>query len=109
MRNFLVSDDGDFFGRDCQSKEQVNIVGLGNSGCRDVDYTDEGGVSQVDFEWMLEKIGLSFLILQIEGTLCWCSTDDCNKGHQCDCSSSTTIGISALTLLVSAFIYLEMK
>ena len=64
----------------------------------------------------------------IEGTtvtVCNCDTDNCNKDHQCDCSSnpttqgpttqatttssSTTIGISALTLLVSAFVLFEIK
>ena len=66
-------------------------------------------------------------IQEIEGTtvtVCNCDTDNCNKDHQCDCSSnpttqgpttqttrssSITIGISALALLVSAFVLFEMK
>ena len=42
-------------------------------------------------------------------TACNCQTDNCNKDNQCDCSSSTTIGISAVSLLISAFVLLEMK
>ena len=42
-------------------------------------------------------------------TVCSCTTENCNKDQECDCSSSTTIGISALALLVSAFVLFEMK
>ena len=55
-------------------------------------------------------------------TVCNCQTDNCNKDNQCDCSSnpttqgpqtttssSTTIGFSALILLISAFVSFEMK
>ena len=42
-------------------------------------------------------------------TVCSCKTENCNKDQECDCSSSTTIGISAMALLVSAFVLFEME